>query len=78
MDPEFTKVSDGDFGAVDEFLETGEFQPTISPKNGQRILGWGLVGWMELIHTWKTQCKSSDWPSCTCLQGSLNYRRRSY
>jgi hypothetical protein len=44
MDPEFTKVSDGDFGAVDEFLETGEFQPTISPKNGQRILGWGLVG----------------------------------
>jgi hypothetical protein len=28
MDPELTEVSGGDFGAVDEFLKTGEFQPT--------------------------------------------------
>lgn len=30
MDPELTDVSDGDFEAVDEFLEASEFQPNVS------------------------------------------------
>jgi hypothetical protein len=72
MDPELIEVSGGDFDTVDEFLETGEFQPTYLAKEQTVNIGPGLVGWMELIQTRKTRCKSSDWPSCTCLQGCLS------
>lgn len=39
MDPELTEVNGGDFEAVDEFLEKGEFQPTYLAKEWMADIG---------------------------------------